>query len=204
MKNDTSIVPLERITGRIIVLRGVNVLLDSDLAALYGVETKVLIQAVKRNIDRFPKDFMFQPAAQELANLKSQIVTSSLTHGGRRKRPSVFTEQGVAMLSSVRRACLKTTRGAAARDFGCGPRRRGRHIPAAGCNDRANTGHGQKTRRPEGFRGKGRLASLLLSRRSTRDILLRRASPSGLSFENIAPWNFTTGSKNQLAASALE
>jgi len=101
MKDDTSIVPMERIAGRIIVLRGVNVLLDSDLAALYGVETKVLIQAVKRNLDRFPKDFMFQPVAQELAILKSQFVTSSLTHGGRRKRPHVFTEQGVAMLSSV-------------------------------------------------------------------------------------------------------
>src|SRR5216683_5237456 len=75
------------------------------------------------------------------------------------------------------------------------PRRRGRSIPAAGCKERVNAGHGQKTRRPEGFRGKGRLASLLLSRRSTRDILLRRASRSGLFPENSAPRSFQTGSK---------
>src|SRR6266568_3433763 len=75
------------------------------------------------------------------------------------------------------------------------PRRRVPSIPAAGCKERANAGHGQKTRRPEGFRGKGRLASLLLSRRSTRDILLRRASPSGLFPENSAPRSFQTGSK---------
>src|SRR5258708_34684597 len=75
------------------------------------------------------------------------------------------------------------------------PRGRVPSIPAAGCKDRANAGHGQKTRRPEGFRGKGRLASLLLSRRSTRDILLRRASPSGLFPENSAPRSFQTGSK---------
>src|SRR6266581_1850055 len=74
------------------------------------------------------------------------------------------------------------------------PRRRVPRIPAAGCKERANAGHGQKTRRPEGFRGKGRLASLLLSRRSTRDILLRRASPSGLFPENSAPRSFQTGS----------
>src|SRR6266849_6048908 len=77
------------------------------------------------------------------------------------------------------------------------PRRRVPSIPAAGCKERANAGHGQKTRRPEGFRGKGRLASLLLSRRSTRDILLRRASPSGLFPENSAPRSFQTGSYNQ-------
>src|SRR2546428_11254306 len=76
------------------------------------------------------------------------------------------------------------------------PRRSGRaQRPAAGCKERANAGHGQKTRRPEGFRGKGRLASLLLSRRSTRDILLHRASPSGLFPENSAPRSFQTGSK---------
>src|SRR6266567_4496240 len=76
------------------------------------------------------------------------------------------------------------------------PRRRVPRIPAAGCKERANAGHGQKTRRPEGFRGKGRLASLLLSRRSTKDILLRRASPSGLFPENSAPRSFQTGSKS--------
>src|SRR5260370_24906910 len=76
------------------------------------------------------------------------------------------------------------------------PRRSGRaQRPAAGCKERANAGHGQKTRRPEGFRGKGCLASLLLSRRSTRDILVRRASPSGLCCENSAPRSFQTGSK---------
>jgi hypothetical protein len=77
-------------------------MLDSDLAVLYGVETRVLNQAVKRNLERFPEDFMFQLAAGEFENLKSQFVTSSLSnYGGRRKLPYVFTEQGVAMLSSV-------------------------------------------------------------------------------------------------------
>src|SRR5436190_18594177 len=73
-------------------------------------------------------------------------------------------------------------------------RRRGPRIPAAGCKDRANAAHGRKTRRPEGFRATGPLASLLLSRRSTRDILLRRASPSGLLRDNSAPHSFQTGS----------
>ena len=82
------------------------------------------------------------------------------------------------------------------------PRRRGRSIPAAGCDGRANAGHRQKTRRPEGFRGKGRLASLLLSRRSTRDILLRRASPDSLFHENSAFHNFQTGSKLRKSGSA--
>lgn len=77
-------------------------MLGADLAALYEVETKALIQAVKRNIDRFPDDFMFQLTKQEVSNLKSQIVTSSW--GGRRYPPYAFTEQGVAMLSSVLRS----------------------------------------------------------------------------------------------------
>lgn len=76
-------------------------MLDSDLAELYGVETKVLIQTVKRNIKRFPADFMFQLKNQEVAALRSQIVTSKSGRGGRRYMPYVFTEQGVAMLSSV-------------------------------------------------------------------------------------------------------
>jgi hypothetical protein len=76
-------------------------LLDSDLAELYGVPTKILVQAVKRNADRFPRDFMFQLGAEEWRILRSQSVTSSLKHGGRRYPPYVFTEQGVAMLSSV-------------------------------------------------------------------------------------------------------
>src|SRR3990172_3085560 len=92
-------IPAERIERSILVLRGHKVLLDADLAKLYGVETKVLLQALKRNPDRFPKDFMFQLTDQEFRDLRSQFVTSSW--GGRRYAPYVFTEQGVAMLSSV-------------------------------------------------------------------------------------------------------
>lgn len=94
-----AVVPIERITHAILLIRGHKVILDSDLAELYGVATKVLIQAVKRNIDRFLDDFMFQLTQQELGNLRSQFVTSSW--GGRRYPPYAFTEQGVAMLSSV-------------------------------------------------------------------------------------------------------
>jgi len=86
------------------MLRGERVMLDADLAELYGVETKVLNQAVRRNRARFPADFMFQLSAAEYVNLKSQLVTSSGSHGGRRKWPFAFTEQGVAMLSSVLRS----------------------------------------------------------------------------------------------------
>jgi hypothetical protein len=90
----------ERIERSILVLRGDKVLLDADLAKLYGVETKVLLQALERNPDRFPKDFVFQLTDQEFRDLRSQFVTSSW--GGRRYAPyCVFTEQGVAMLSSV-------------------------------------------------------------------------------------------------------
>ena len=80
-------------------MRGQKVLLDSTLASLYGVETRTLLQAVKRNRARFPADFIFQLTNQEVADLRSQIVTSSW--GGRRYSPLAFTEQGVAMLSSV-------------------------------------------------------------------------------------------------------
>lgn len=96
----TSIVPAERIEKRIYFLRGHKVMLSTDLAELYMVEPRVLVQAVKRNIERFPKDFMFQLTRVELANLKSQIVTSSWG-GLRRATPYAFTEQGVSMLSSV-------------------------------------------------------------------------------------------------------
>lgn len=89
------------IQSRILSLRGQRVMLDADLAQLYGVETRVLVQAVKRNRARFPEDFMFQLTAQEFADLKSQSVISSAGHGGRRTAPYAFTEQGVAMLSSV-------------------------------------------------------------------------------------------------------
>jgi hypothetical protein len=87
------------IQSKIYEIRGQKVMLDFDLATLYEVETRVLKQAVKRNIERFPKDFMFQLTKEELQNLRSQIVISS--HGGSRYLPSAFTEQGVAMLSSV-------------------------------------------------------------------------------------------------------
>lgn len=80
-------------------IRGHNVMLDSDLASLYDVETKVLNQSIKRNIDRFPEDFMFQLTNDEWDNLRSQIVTASW--GGRRNLPYVFTEHGILMLSSV-------------------------------------------------------------------------------------------------------
>jgi len=89
----------QRIDSHIYLIRGQNVLLDADLAALYEVEVKVLNQAVKRNIERFPEDFMFQLTKQEVNNLRSRIVTSSW--GGRRYPPFAFTEHGVAMLSSV-------------------------------------------------------------------------------------------------------
>ena len=88
-----------RIEESILILRSQKVLLDSTLAVLYGVQTKVLMQAVHRNRSRFPQDFMFQLSIQEVMNLKSQFVTSSW--GGRRKLPHAFTEHGVAMLSSV-------------------------------------------------------------------------------------------------------
>jgi hypothetical protein len=89
------------IARHILSLRDQRVMLDAELAALYGVETKVLVQAIKRNIERFPADFMFQLSAEEFANLRSQFVTSSSGYGGRRYAPYAFTEQGVAMLSSV-------------------------------------------------------------------------------------------------------
>jgi hypothetical protein len=91
----------EQITQSILVFRGHKVLLDGDLAILYGVATGVLVQAVKRNIRRFPEDFMFQLTEAEWAVLRSRIVISSPGHGGRRYAPYVFTEQSVAMLSSV-------------------------------------------------------------------------------------------------------
>ena len=102
MVNKSSIIPAERIERAILLLRSQKVMLDAHLAGLYGVPTKVFNQAVKRNLDRFPADFMFQLTDEEFANLRSQFVTSSW--GGRRYRPRAFTEQGVAMLSSVLRS----------------------------------------------------------------------------------------------------
>jgi len=102
MSNKTEIVPEEIIASKIYLLRKQKVMLDKDLAELYGVETRVLVQAVKRNADRFPSDFMFQLEKEEFDHLISQIVTSSW--GGTRKMPYAFTELGVAMLSSVLRS----------------------------------------------------------------------------------------------------
>lgn len=100
--SENELVSVEDIQNRIYTIRGVQVMLDEDLSALYGVETKVLNQAVKRNRERFPLEFMFQLNESEMGILRSQIVTSSW--GGRRYLPYAFTEQGVAMLSTVLRS----------------------------------------------------------------------------------------------------
>jgi hypothetical protein len=99
----TTVLPIERIKGSIHVIRGQKVMLDRDLASLYGVQPKALVQAVKRNAERFPADFMFRLTSQELATLRSQSVTEKLRRG-ERYAPFVFTELGVAMLSSVLRS----------------------------------------------------------------------------------------------------
>lgn len=91
----------KKIESMIYIVRGQKVMLDSDLAELYEVDTRTLNQAVKRNIKRFPKDFMFQLSKQEHEDLISQIVISKTGRGGRRKVPLVFTENGVAMLSGI-------------------------------------------------------------------------------------------------------
>jgi ORF6N domain-containing protein len=93
--------PTERIERSILLIRGHKVLLDVHLAALYGVTTKRLNEQVRRNRARFPEDFMFQLTAEEIASLRSQIATSNKGRGGRRYAPYAFTEQGVAMLSTV-------------------------------------------------------------------------------------------------------
>ena len=98
-----SLVPVERIQRSILVIRGMRVMIDADLARLYGVPTKRLNEQVARNRTRFPADFMFHLTREEHANLKSQFATSS-EWGGRRKLPFAFTEHGVAMLSSVLRS----------------------------------------------------------------------------------------------------
>jgi hypothetical protein len=115
MKKESSLLPVERITERIFFIRGRKVMLSTDLAEIYGIPPKVLMQAVRRNAERFPSDFMFPLDNKEFATLKSQFVTSKLypveheqldeiqveQRGGIRKIPFAFTEQGVAMLSSV-------------------------------------------------------------------------------------------------------
>ena len=99
-KQDYPMISLERLEKSIYLIRGEKVMLDEDLARLYQVRTKALVQAVKRNSERFPLDFMFQLTPQEYTSLRSQIVTSS-GRAGRRALPYAFTEHGVAMLSSV-------------------------------------------------------------------------------------------------------
>ena len=101
-KQSKSVVPTERIEKSILLIRDQKVMLDRDLADLYGVETRVLVQAVKRNIRRFPADFMFQLSKEEFEDWRSQIVMSNPSaRMGLRRAPYAFTEQGVAMLSSV-------------------------------------------------------------------------------------------------------
>jgi hypothetical protein len=102
-RRSSSLVPIERIEKAIFFIRGQKVMLDENLAELYQVETKALNRAVKRNIERFPKDFAFQLTKKEWDGLRSPTGTSA-GRGGRRYRPYAFTEQGVAMLSSVLRS----------------------------------------------------------------------------------------------------
>ncbi len=94
----------QHIENKILTIRGEQVMLDRDLAEMYQVETRVLNQAVSRNIERFPTTFRFQLTNNEFKNLRSQNVTSSDNHGGRRYLPYAFTEQGVAMLSAILRS----------------------------------------------------------------------------------------------------
>ena len=99
--NKAVIIPDELIINKIYLIRGQKVMMDRDLSEMYGVETRILNQAIKRNEKRFPPDFMFQLTSQELSDWKSQNVISNKERMGMRKLPNVFTEQGVAMLSSV-------------------------------------------------------------------------------------------------------
>jgi hypothetical protein len=100
-ENNAMMIPEEVIMSKIYLIRGMKVMLDRDLAKLYDVETRALNQAVRRNVKRFPEDFMFQMSHEEMGDWKSQIVISNSEKMGLRKPPLVFTEQGVAMLSSV-------------------------------------------------------------------------------------------------------
>ena len=103
MEDERPAIPVERIEHSILLIRGQKVMLDSSLATLYGVEVRALVQAVQRNRERFPDDFMFQLTGEEFDHLRSQTVISG-GRGGRRYPPYAFTEQGVAMLSSVLRS----------------------------------------------------------------------------------------------------
>lgn len=102
MRDKYPVILMEQIEKAILLIRNQKVMLDTDLAALYGVETRALVQAVKRNAERFPSDFMFELTQEEFDGLRSQSVISKPEgRGGRRYLPYAFTEQGVAMLSSV-------------------------------------------------------------------------------------------------------
>jgi len=101
MTQKNTLIPEEVLLTKIYFIRGQKVMLDRDLAELYGVQTKVLKQAVKRNISRFPDDFMFELTDNEEESLRSQIVTSKIGRGGTRYSPMAFTKHGVLMLSSV-------------------------------------------------------------------------------------------------------
>ncbi len=101
MKKSKSVIPVSSIESKIYSIRGQRVMLDSDLAQLYGVTTKRLNEQVKRNADRFPLDFMFRLTAEESGALRSQNATSSNRHGGRRYLPYAYTEHGAIMLASV-------------------------------------------------------------------------------------------------------
>jgi hypothetical protein len=101
MKKRSQIVSPDRVESRILNIRGQRVILDADLAGIYGVTTKRLNEQVKRNARRFPPDFMFQLTSEESANLRSQIATSSSTYGGRRYLPYAFTENGAVMAANV-------------------------------------------------------------------------------------------------------
>jgi len=97
-KSQADLIPVEAIAGKILLLRGQKVMLDRDLAGLYGVETRVLNQAVKRNIKRFPEDFMFELSREEINSISQFVICSDLKYA---KRVAVFTEQGIAMLSGI-------------------------------------------------------------------------------------------------------
>ncbi|HLN96958.1 MAG TPA: ORF6N domain-containing protein [Pyrinomonadaceae bacterium] len=101
MPNSLTAVPIERVEQAILLIRGEKVILDSDLALLYGVTTARLNEQVKRNQDRFPADFAFRLTKQEFTNLISQFATSSSKHGGRRRVPLVFTEHGAIMAANI-------------------------------------------------------------------------------------------------------
>src|SRR5713101_1599893 len=101
MSKSLTAIPIERVEQAIFLIRGEKVILDADLAALYGVTTTRLNEQIKRNKDRFPEDFAFRLTDEEFADLMSQFATSSSKHGGRRKLPLVFTEHGAIMAANV-------------------------------------------------------------------------------------------------------